>query len=117
MKVLETQADFEALWFAPTAVETDEGDAAPWIVYFTAAWCKPCKKLDLDAICTAADACGVPIYKCDETVNEYTSGYCGVRSFPTFILFRPKTVLSTLHSSDTGAVIEWVRAGAQRGGT
>lgn len=98
MKLLETQAEFESLWF---------GQSARWIVYFTASWCKACKKLDLDAIAAAAK--DIEIFKCDETVNDYTAGYCGVRSFPTFILFEPQSAKSTLQSSDTEKVVQWIQ--------
>ena len=106
MKVLETQAEFETLWFGRST-------SSRWIVYFTASWCKACKKLDLDAICAAAAVQDIEIYKCDETVNDYTAGYCGVRSFPTFVLFEPQATKSTLQSSDTQKVIEWLQAHPQ----
>jgi hypothetical protein len=100
MKLLETQADFETLWFSETPCH--------WIVYFTAAWCKPCAKLDLETIQAAADAQNIPIYKCDETVNSYTSGYCGIRRLPTFVYFRPKATIASLQSSVTDDVVKWI---------
>jgi thioredoxin 1 len=103
MKLLETQAEFETLWFA----DSTTGQKS-WIVYFTASWCKACKKLDLDAISATAASKDIEIFKCDETVNDYTAGYCGIRSFPTFVLFNPQTIKSTLQSSDTQKVIEWI---------
>ena len=102
MKLLETQAEFETMWFGK------DPSISRWIVYFTASWCKACKKLDLDAITAVADTSGIPIFKCDETVNDYPAGYCGIRSFPTFVLFEPQLVKSTLQSSDTQTVIEWI---------
>jgi thioredoxin-like negative regulator of GroEL len=102
MKVLETQADFETLWFGRSTTTS-------WIVYFTASWCKACKKLDLDAIHETAVEKDIEIFKCDETVNDYTAGYCGIRSFPTFVVFEPQTAKSTLQSSDTQKVIDWIK--------
>jgi thioredoxin-like negative regulator of GroEL len=102
MKLLETQAEFESLWFS--------AESCRWIVYFTAAWCKPCAKLDLSLIQAAADAKGIPIYKCDETVNEYTVGYCGIRKFPTFVYFRPKTTVGSCQSSNTDDVVTWIQS-------
>ena len=99
MKLLDTQERFEELWFSTTPQR--------WIVYFTAAWCKPCQALDLTAIAGAAYG-HIPIYKCDETVNKYTSGYCGVRSFPTFILFEPNRIVQSLQSNVTDVVINWI---------
>lgn len=116
MKLLETQTDFESLWFTPIPTDekgeplTTDADVPKWIVYFTASWCKACKKLDLDAIQYAADSKSIQIYKCDETQNDYTAGYCGVRSFPTFMFFTPKTIKSSIQSSDTEKVVEWIQS-------
>ncbi len=106
MESLDTQQQFEALWFSTTDASTT---ASPWLVYFTAAWCAPCKKLDLSAIQAAADAKGMKLYKCDYVVNEYTPGYCGVRSFPTFLCMKPKAILGTLKSSETAEVVKWIQ--------
>jgi hypothetical protein len=103
MNVLETQADFEMLWFGRDPTITH------WIVYFTASWCKACKRLDLDTIASTAAEKGIAIYKCDETENAYTAGYCGVNGFPTFMLFEPQTIKSALKSSDTQSVVEWIK--------
>jgi thioredoxin-like negative regulator of GroEL len=107
MKVLETQADFETLWFGPST-------SRRWIVYFTASWCKACKKLDLEAIAAAAVAMDIELYTCDETVNDYTAGYCGVRSFPTFVLFEPQSTKSTMQSSQTEKVVQWIQEQGQK---
>lgn len=101
---LDTQAQFEELWFNTT----EEAKEKPWIVYFTAAWCAPCKKLDLPAIAEAAAAANIPLYRCDYVVNEYTSGYCGVRAFPTFVCMKPKKIVSQIKSAETDAVAAWI---------
>ena len=102
---LDTQAQFEALWF-----NTDEATKEkPWIVYFTAAWCGPCKRLDLVAIADAATAAGLPFYKCDYVVNDYTSGYCGVRAFPTFVYMKPRKILGQHKSAETAEVVGWIQ--------
>lgn len=82
----------------------------PWIVYFTAAWCGPCKRLDLAAIATAAAAAGIPFYKCDCVINDYTSGYCGVRSFPTFVFMKPRKILGQQKSAETTEVVAWIQS-------
>lgn len=107
MKLLETQAEFESLWFHSSA--PDDLSAPKWIVYFTAGWCKPCKALDLDRLETAAADAHIPIYKCDDDINNYTGGFCGVRSFPTFIYCKPKTIVSTFRSNKTESVVEWIQ--------
>jgi hypothetical protein len=98
---LTTQEQYEALWFGR--------GTQPFLIWFTAAWCKPCKKLDPVAIATTAVAASIPFYICDAAVNNYTPGYCGVRSFPTFLLLRPQKELGRITSSNTEAVCEWIR--------
>jgi thioredoxin 1 len=100
MNELTTQDEFEAMWFRTST--------PPWIVYFTASWCGPCKQLDLIILQTVAESRKIPIWKCDASVNDYTAGYCGVRAFPTFVYFQPKKVLSSIQSNDTDAVKTWI---------
>ena len=104
MQPLNDQTQFEALWFDTAHPENG------WIVYFTAAWCSACKRLDTDAIAAAAVARGIPIYKCDYTVNDYTPGYCQVTAFPTFTYFKPRKVVSSERSSVTDDVLGWVQS-------
>jgi thioredoxin-like negative regulator of GroEL len=101
MQELKTQEQFEAMY-------NDSSKNQAFIVYFTAAWCGPCKALNTTAIASAAAARGIPIFKCDYTVNEYTVGYCGVRSFPTFLYMKPRKPLDVLKSNDTAVVIDWI---------
>ena len=104
MKMLETQAQFEEMWFGPL-------NTKPWIVYFTAKWCGPCQRLDSESLATIAETeKDLTMWKCELTENDYTAGYCGVRSIPTFMYFTPKKIVSTLQSSDTATVANWVRS-------
>ena len=103
MQDLTTQQQFEALFNDKTRTDA-------FIVYFTAAWCGPCKALDTTAIANAATAIGLPIYKCDYVTNEYTVGYCGITSFPTFQLLAPRKILSTFKSNTTAEVIAWINS-------
>ena len=102
MKMLDTQAQFEEMWFGPV-------DTKPWIVYFTAKWCGPCQRLDTESLTKTAEEKGIAIWKCELTVNDYTGGYCGIRSMPTFVYYMPKKIVSTLQSSDTATVANWIR--------
>jgi len=111
MNVLATQEQFETMWThttGPTPVGLREDKA--WIIYFTASWCGPCKKLQCDELAATAAERGLTIFKCDDTVNNYTAGYCGVRAYPTFVLFQPKKIIKTIQSNDTEAVKEWIRS-------
>lgn len=115
MKTLATQQEFEALWFhkveesntaKPEGLRTTDNG---WIVYFTASWCGPCKKLQCDELDATAEEQGLTIFKCDDTVNDYTAGYCGVRAYPTFVFFQPKKIAAKIQSNQTDVVQAWIR--------
>ena len=113
MNLLETQEQFEELWFLKPESEPIAGmrkQDRSWIVYFTAEWCAPCKRLDLEKIVHATNEKQIPIWKCDDTINNYTGGYCGIRKLPTFVLMKPKSIQATLQSNDTDTVLKWIAA-------
>ncbi len=84
------------------------GSDRAWIQYHTASWCGPCKRLAVSEIVEAAKKRGLSIWKIDVDENEYTSGYCGVRSVPTFQFCVPRKIVETLQDSRTDIVIEWI---------
>jgi len=111
MRSFDTQAEFELYWYGKAEVSKPAGFRASdkaFIVYFTASWCGPCKRLDIDSIENFAKQSGVPIWKVEQTVNDYTAGYCDVRSLPTFALMRPRLIVSKVSSSNTSDVLAWM---------
>lgn len=110
MPELESQKHFEILFrdlnTEPQSIR--ESDRI-FIVYFTANWCKPCEKLDKLLITEECKKKGIPIYVCRAEVNDYTAGFCNVRSFPSFSVFRnPGKQLSTITTSSTEKVLAWI---------
>jgi thioredoxin-like negative regulator of GroEL len=105
MKPLISHVEFEQLIGLQ---QPDPGVKLPFftVIYFTAGWCGACRSLDLDAIEKAVP--GANWLKCDIDQNDYTPGYCGVRSIPTFLIVHNKKVVGTLTSNNTQKVIEWV---------
>jgi thiol-disulfide isomerase/thioredoxin len=108
---LVEQAQFEERWNwmpgTPCPSGLRPGDGA-FMIYFTAAWCGPCKALDLAAIDRIATLYDLPVWKCDYVVNDYTPGYCNVRSFPTFLIITPKKIVFELKSNDTVQVCNFL---------
>lgn len=107
MKYLMTQEEFEQL----TGVQpVPEGTTVPpfSVIYFTASWCGACRRLDMPALEAALPE--VNWLKCDVDQNNYTGGYCGVRSIPSFIIVKNKKVSEIFQSTSNDAVEKWIRA-------
>jgi thioredoxin-like negative regulator of GroEL len=106
MKLLVSQIEFEQLIGLQ---EAEVGVTIPdfTVIYFTAVWCSACRRLDLNAIEAATP--GANWLKCDVDMNNYTPGYCGVRSIPAFLIVNKKKVSTVFQSTDTNKVIEWVK--------
>lgn len=109
MRLLISQIEFEQL----IGLQEPETTLPNFtIVYFTAAWCSACRRLDLDAIEAATSTANW--LKCDVDVNNYTAGYCGIRSIPTFLAIVDKKIVAKISSSNTQDVITWANAIAEK---
>ena len=100
---LQTQEQFETdIW---NSANTNQ----KYIVYFTADWCKACKRLNLSEIVAEGQKALAIMYKCDIDYNDYTGSFCGVKTIPTFICFKGKKVMGQISNSETGLVKEWIQ--------
>ncbi|NBV77507.1 thioredoxin [bacterium] len=107
MKYLMTQEEFEQLiGLQPVPVGTSL--PASTVIYFTATWCSACRRLNIPALEKSFP--DIQWLTCDVDQNNYTPGYCGVRSIPTFLLIQDKKVVSTFQSSTNEKVEEWLRS-------
>lgn len=104
MTLLQSQEQFEILL---GRVPTDDPIPSFVIVYFTASWCKACKRLDFSQILTVASK--ATWFKCDIDLNDYTAGYCGIKSIPAFLVIQNKKVVGQLNDSRTEKVVEWLK--------
>jgi len=77
------------------------------ILYFTAKWCTACKRLNLQDIQDTVPT--AKWLKCDIDKNDYTAGYCGIRSIPSFLVIKDKKVVSQLTDSRTEKVVDWLK--------
>jgi len=81
------------------------------IIRFTASWCGPCKRIDTNALLNMHPQ--IKWYVCDLDENDYTPGYCGVRSIPAFLAILNGVPQPVFQSSDTTKVMEWIRNGCK----
>jgi thioredoxin-like negative regulator of GroEL len=105
MKYLDDHNEFEQLIGRQ---EVPLGTLLPnfTVIYFTATWCGPCRRLDINAIESSVPEANW--LKCDIDRNDYTPGYCNVYSIPTFMIIYDTKIVATLGSSNTVQVIEWL---------
>ena len=88
--------------------DIDAKEVAPInIIYFTAKWCGACKRLDLTKLVGTYPL--VAWWKCDIDANDYTPGFCGIRSIPTFMIIKDKKIVGSLANSDTEKVLSWIQ--------
>ena len=79
------------------------------LIKFGARWCNPCKKIDMNYLVGLSDK--IKWYECDVDDNDYTPGFCGVKSIPAFLAIvngQPQTLFV---SSDTMKVAMWMKSG------
>jgi len=113
MRSFETHSDFEEYWngtAAPTKPIGVRKEDGAFFVYFTATWCGPCRRLNLDEIELAAKSVGLPLWKVEQTNNDLTAGFCDVISLPTFVLIKDKKVASRISSFDSETFINWIKS-------
>ena len=79
------------------------------IVKFGATWCQPCKRIDMNLLLGLSDK--IKWYECDLDENDYTPGYCGVKSIPCFLAIVNGAPQPLLQSSDTMKVAQWIKGG------
>ena len=101
-----TQEEFEQL-IGVQPVPDGTPVPAFTVIYFTATWCGACRRLNMPALEYVLPE--VNWLKCDVDQNNYTPGYCGVRSIPAFLVVVNKKIVDMLGSSDTQKVIAWLK--------
>jgi len=79
------------------------------IVKFGAKWCAPCKRIDKEFLVGLSDK--IKWYDCDVDDNDYTPGYCGVKSIPAFLAIINGQPQPLFMSSDTLNVAQWIKGG------
>jgi thioredoxin-like negative regulator of GroEL len=81
------------------------------IIKFGATWCGPCKRLDMKLLTGLSDK--IKWYDCDIDENDYTAGYCGVKTIPAFLAIVNGSAKPLFQSSDTQKVADWMKRGFQ----
>lgn len=79
------------------------------VIAFGASWCKPCRNIDKKKLVSSLP--NITWYYCDVDINNYSLGYFGFRSIPSYVLIENgvpnKNTLQGPPSTDT--VIDWLK--------
>ena len=76
------------------------------IVYFTAKWCGPCNRLNLQQIMNFRP--GIQWHLCDVDDNDYSLGYCGGSVIPSWLAIVKGKPRPLYTQSDTASVCHWI---------
>ena len=76
------------------------------VIYFTANWCGPCNRLNLQRITGLRR--DIHWMLCDVDQNDYSLGYCGGRSIPAWLAIVNGKPQQLLQMSDDAAVCKWL---------
>lgn len=79
------------------------------IIKFGAQWCGPCKRLDMDFLTNLSEH--IKWYECDIDENDYTAGYCGVKSIPAFLAIVNGQPQPLFACSDVMKIAQWMKGG------
>jgi len=76
------------------------------LLYFTASWCGPCKRIYplIDTLSEGLDTDIIDIYKVDIDENEELAEKLHIRSVPTFFLYYQKNYINQCGGSDINKV-------------
>lgn len=77
----------------------------PCVLYFTAEWCGPCKKIAPVFERLATSNSGIHFYKIDVDENEKLAVTYNVSSMPTFIFFKKESCFERFSGSDEKKLI------------
>jgi thiol-disulfide isomerase/thioredoxin len=104
---LQNQEQFEALISNDPSIKKD-----PFVIIkFSAKWCGPCQRIDMNYLTSLSDK--IVWYECDIDENDYTAGFCGIRTIPAFLGILNGKPSPLFSNSDTMKIAEWVKSGCK----
>jgi len=119
MEYLDDQLEFERLIGrstedgvvaanAPLTQSVKKDVSGSTVVYFTATWCGPCKRLAPKVAELVAQNPQIRWLKVDVDRNNYTATYCNVKAIPSFMAIQDTKILGQVQVSDGNALADWL---------
>jgi thioredoxin 1 len=88
--------------------------AYPVLIWYSARWCAPCRRIDAIAVQNAATDAKFTFAHCDVDKVSLAVHLHGIDRIPTFILFHRGAEISRLNSATTSEITAWIAAQAMR---
>jgi thioredoxin 1 len=102
MHEIESRAQLEAAAASPT----------PTLIWYSARWCAPCRRINADAVQAAATDAKITFVHCDVDTVSMAVHLHSIDRIPTFILWKQGRELARLNSADTAEIARWIRSHA-----
>lgn len=93
-------------------LESAAADKTPHLIWYSATWCGPCRRIDAAAVETAATKAGITFAHCDVDRVSMAVHLHSINRIPTFVLFREDREIARIGSSDTAEITAWIAAHA-----
>jgi thiol-disulfide isomerase/thioredoxin len=76
------------------------------VVWYSAAWCVPCQKMEKPLLSSVAEESGITLLYCDQPEVFHEAE---IRKMPTFICYVDGVEVARRLSADTAKVCMWMR--------
>ena len=80
----------------------------PVLIWYSAKWCAPCRRIDAIAVQNAATAASLTFAHCDVDKVSLAVHIHSIERIPTFVLFHRGQEIARLNSADTAQNKNWI---------
>jgi thioredoxin 1 len=81
----------------------------PTLVWYSANWCGPCRRINATTVEDAATKAGITFAHCDVDKVSMAVHIHSISRIPTFVLFRDGREVQRLGSADTAEITAWIK--------
>jgi thioredoxin-like negative regulator of GroEL len=89
-------------------LEAAANSKTPTLVWYSAAWCGPCRRINATTVEVAATKAGITFAHCDVDRVSMAVHIHSISRIPTFVLFRAGNEIARISSPDTAEITAWI---------
>lgn len=84
----------------------------PFVLWFSASWCGPCRSINKTELTELATGLGLPLYYCDADAHPTIMDACRIQKIPTFLVIRDGKLGARMSGADIPAIHAFLRKAA-----